>query len=88
MLAIPNFISVSIRGTEGQQLVNQWMRPHYWYVMYGDARTCDDQLQEDYTIGYTLYFLNPDSYGNANDHFGEDQKGITCSTCTSFMKRA
>ncbi|XP_019864220.1 PREDICTED: integral membrane protein GPR180-like [Amphimedon queenslandica] len=69
--------SVGISATRGQQLVNQWLRPHFWYVVYADPNTCDESPPtEDLFIGYTLTFLNPDSEGNANDHFGEDEKGL------------
>lgn len=72
------YFSVGIKKNEGNQFVNQWLRPHFWYIVYGDSRTCDPDPpdQDHYTIGYTLTFLNPDSYGEATDHFGEDQKGI------------
>lgn len=64
-------------ATTGKQLVNQWLRPHFWYVVYADPDTCSESPPtEDTFIGYTLTFLNPDSEGVANDHFGEDEKGI------------
>jgi uncharacterized membrane protein YidH (DUF202 family) len=38
--------------------------------------TCSWNDHIDIFIGYTLTFLNPDSQGVANDHFGEDEKGL------------
>ena len=71
------FLPVGIHNIEGQQFVNQWSRPHFWYVVYADPNTCLlETPTEDIFIGYTLKFLNPDSHGIANDHFGEDEKGI------------
>lgn len=73
---LTQFLSVGIHNIEGKQFINQWLRPHFWYVVYADPSTCLLEAPiEDTFIGYTLTFLNPDSYGIANDHFGEDEKG-------------
>ena len=56
--------------------MSQWLRPHFWYVVYGDPDTCREAPPPmDEYMGYTLYFLNPDSYGEPTDHFGDDEKG-------------
>lgn len=69
--------SVDIHNIVGEQFVNQWLRPHFWYVVYADEYTCrTDPPDVDNSLGYTLVFLNPDSSGDATDHFGEDQKGL------------
>ena len=71
-----------ISSKEGEQFVNQWMRPHFWYVLYADPRTCEpNPPAEDHILAYTLYFFNPDTFGDAVDHFGEDERGLTmCPT--------
>ena len=69
--------AVPISKTQGEQYVNQWIRPHFWYVVYADSSTCSPESpNDDFHMGFTLSFFNPDSYGDATDHFGEDEKGI------------
>lgn len=65
-----------ISSREGHQFVNQWMRPHFWYVVYADSHTCEQAPPtDDHVLAYTLYFFNPDAFGDAVDHFGEDERG-------------
>ena len=62
----------------GQQYVNQWVRPHFWFLVYADPNTCEPaapQIEE--VIQYEVIFLNPDSNGDATDHFGDDLRGAT-----------
>lgn len=87
-LSSPLFSSLSLLSlvpvfsNAGQQYVNQWLRPHFWYVVYADPNTCQESPPiDDIHVGYTLTFLNPDSYGVANDHFGEDEKGMYVCMC-------
>ena len=71
------FSIVSIQNAQGEQYVSQWLRPHFWYVVYADPDTCREVPPPmDEYMGYTLYFLNPDSYGEPTDHFGDDEKGM------------
>ena len=60
----------------GSQYVNQWIRPHFWFVVYADPSTCLERapLVND-IIEFEMEFLNPDSSGAANDHFGDDLRG-------------
>lgn len=76
-----------ISSKQGEQYVNQWMRPHFWYVVYADPRTCEPELPtEDHTLAYTLYFFNPDSFGDAVDHFGEDERGLLQQALCAFRE--
>lgn len=79
----------------GQQYVNQWVRPHFWFLVYADPNTCGPTpLETNEVVQYELTFLNPDSKGEATDHFGDDLRGLyivvpesalnfvtLCSTC-------
>ena len=68
--------SVAVTSTTGQQQFSQWIRPHFWFVVYADPWTCGgDEPISDQAIQYTLTFLNPDSNHMATDHFGEEQRG-------------
>ena len=61
----------------GQQTVNQWLRPHFWFLVYADPDTCDiNSPYVDKVIEYEVVFLNPDSWGEATDHFGDDLRGM------------
>ena len=75
----------------GQQYVNQWVRPHFWFLVYADSYTCGPSAPPtDEVIQYEVVFLNPDSSGDATDHFGDDLRGgsaclvmcvLMCSLC-------
>ena len=68
--------SVAVATTSGQQQFSQWIRPHFWFVVYADPSTCGaGEPPSDQVIEYTLTFLNPDSNHMATDHFGEEQRG-------------
>ena len=67
---------MKLTNTEGKQFVNQWLRPHFWFVVYGDQATCNKTAPpDDMVIEYDMQFLNPDSSGEANDQFGDDYRG-------------
>lgn len=69
--------STSIKETSGQQHVNQWIRAHFWFVVYADLLTCREEAPvEDEVVEYEMVFLNPDSSGQATDHFGDDLRGL------------
>ena len=71
------FLAVKLSNTDGRQFVNQWVRPHFWFVVYGDPSTCDKTAPTNNTVlEYTMEFFNPDSSGAANDHFGDDYRGV------------
>ena len=68
---------MTIKETSGQQYVNQWKRPHFWFAVYADPLTCGkDAPAEDEVMEYEMVFLNPDSSGQATDHFGDDMRGL------------
>ena len=68
--------AASIKETSGQQHVNQWIRAHFWFVVYADLLTCREEAPvEDEVVEYEMVFLNPDSSGQATDHFGDDLRG-------------
>ncbi len=74
--------SVKVSKTEGQQVVNQWMRPHFWFLVYGEPSTCNTTTPtSNAVLEYSMEFLNPDSSGVANDHFGDDYRGIIIFPC-------
>ena len=79
--------AVDLVESEGSQHINQWKRPHFWFVVYADDDTCGDAApSENHVIEYELTFLNPDSGGDATDHFGEDQRGVVMmSYCCSVL---
>ena len=61
--------------------MNQWKRPHFWFVIYGDPSTCDQTTPtENIVLEYKMEFLNPDSSGAATDHFGDDFRGPSFSS--------
>lgn len=61
----------------GSQYVNQWIRPHFWFVVYADPSTClEGPPPVNEVIEFEMEFLNPDSSGAANDHFGDDLRGL------------
>ena len=67
---------VDLKQTSGQQYVNQWIRPHFWFLVYADPDTCRQEAPAvDEVIEYEAVFLNPDSSGEATDHFGDDVRG-------------
>ena len=60
----------------GAQYVNQWIRPHFWFVIYADPLTCHNEpppLNE--IVEFEMEFFNPDSSGAPTDHFGDEQRG-------------
>ena len=70
--------TVKFDSTIGQQYVNQWVRPHFWFLVYADPYTCEASAPPtDEVIQYEVVFLNPDSSGEASDHFGDDLRGRT-----------
>ena len=71
------FFTVELDSTIGQQYVNQWVRPHFWFMVYADPYTCQSTPPTtNEVIQYEVVFLNPDSSGEANDHFGDDLRGM------------
>ena len=79
-----NFPTVTVLESSKAKYVNQWIhaRPHFWFVVYADPMTClTDPPTIDEVIEYEIEFLNPDSYGVANDHFGDDMKGEFLCVC-------
>lgn len=65
----------------GSQYVNQWIRPHFWFVVYADPSTClEGSPPVNEVIEFEMEFLNPDSSGAANDHFGDDLRGLQMLT--------
>ena len=67
---------VNIAGMSGSQYVNQWIRPHFWFLVYADSATClSSPPLTNEVIEFEMEFLNPDSSGAANDHFGDDLRG-------------
>ena len=51
---------------DGQQYLNQWIRPHFWFIVYTDPHTCNTTTPPPYVaMEYEMTFLNPDSQGNA-----------------------
>jgi hypothetical protein len=69
--------TVDVAAMSGSQYVNQWIRPHFWFVVYADPLTCHEEpptLNE--VIEFEMEFLNPDSSGAATDHFGDEQRGL------------
>ncbi|XP_064394157.1 integral membrane protein GPR180-like [Halichondria panicea] len=75
-LAMSKF-EVKVSKTEEQQVVNQWMRPHFWFLVYGEPSTCNTTTPtSNAVLEYRMEFLNPDSSGVANDHFGDDYRGL------------
>ena len=87
----PPLFSVTLSNqTSGHQYLHQWLRPHFWFVIYADNFTCDGTPPlENEVIQYEMVFFNPDSSGQATDHFGDDYRGIVqnfqCMS-TSFKK--
>jgi len=69
-------ITGSLSNTSGEQYVSQWIRPHFWFVVYTDEHTCN-LSKPPYVEGvsFEMTFLNPDSAGDATDHFGDDLRG-------------
>ena len=68
--------AVNITGMSGSQYVNQWIRPHFWFVVYADPATCQSSPPlTNEVIEFEMEFLNPDSLGAATDHFGDDLRG-------------
>ena len=63
--------------TSGQQFINQWIRPHFWFVIYADQHTCNSSQAPPFSEAseFVMTFLNPDSEGVAQDHFGDDLRG-------------
>ena len=71
-----SYCTVKVSKTEEQQVVNQWMRPHFWFLVYGEPSTCNTTTPtSNAVLEYRMEFLNPDSSGVANDHFGDDYRG-------------
>jgi len=71
---------------EGQQFINQWIRPHFWFIIYADPHTCNSSEAPPHSlegVEYEMIFLNPDSAGTASDHFGDDLRG-ECSLTSSL----
>lgn len=72
-----SFITVKLSKTSDEQFVNQVVRPHFWFVVYVDPWTCNTTRPTDNAVlEYSMEFLNPDSSGVANDHFGDDYRGM------------
>lgn len=68
---------MALENTQGQQYVNQWLRPHFWFLVYADPNTCElNSPHPDEVVQFEVVFLNPDSSGEANDHFGDDLRGL------------
>lgn len=68
--------SGNLEDTSGEQYLHQWLRPHFWFVIYADSHTCNATTPPFVEgVAYEMIFLNPDSYGNASDHFGDDMRG-------------
>lgn len=66
----------NLEETSGEQYLNQWIRPHFWFVVYADSHTCTTTTPPYVEgVAYEMIFLNPDTYGNASDHFGDDLRG-------------
>eukprot|EP00731_Ephydatia_muelleri_P030155 Em0021g678a len=73
---------LAVASTSGQQQFSQWIRPHFWFVVYADPFTCGtEEPATNHVIEYTLVFLNPDSNQMATDHFGEEQRGLLTFYC-------
>ena len=69
--------TVRLDKEHDRHYINQWIRPHFWFVVYSDQHTCEPHPPNiDETIEYEMEFLNPDSSGNATDHFGDNLRGI------------
>jgi hypothetical protein len=73
---------VDVAGMSGSQYVNQWIRPHFWFVVYADSTTCQSSPPlTNEVIEFEMEFLNPDWSGTANDHFGDDLRGLLLFYC-------
>ena len=61
----------------GEQFINQWIRPHFWFILFADTNTCNSATPPPSSspVEYDFTFLNPDSQGDPNDHFGDDLRG-------------
>lgn len=77
------FLAGELIEVSGQQFINQWIRPHFWFILYADAYTCNSTEPPPVyeALEYEMIFLNPGSGGNASDHFGDDLRGklLTCT---------
>ena len=83
---ISTLVTVQLSAMSGSQIVNQWIRPHFWFVVYADPHTCSQQAPPtDDVIGFEMEFLNPDSSGVATDHFGDDMRGVCIYTCITYL---
>ena len=66
----------NLTNTSGEQLLSQVVRPHFWFIVYADPYTCNSTSSPLHqAIEYEMVFLNPDSQGDANIHFGDDMRG-------------
>ena len=69
--------TVNVAGMSGSQYVNQWIRPHFWFVVYADPQTCSKEAPPvNEIVEFEMEFLNPDSSGTATDHFGDELRGL------------
>lgn len=92
LVTFPNFDRLRslflepLKEVSGQQFLNQWIRPHFWFVMYADDHTCNKTTPPPYheAVEYEMTFLNPDSQGSTTDHFGDDLRGMFL--CSSQVK--
>ena len=73
----------------GSQYVNQWLRPHFWFVVYADPLTClKESPPVNEVIEFEMEFLNPDSSGAATDHFGDDLRGESVCSQVPYSRLA
>lgn len=72
----------------GNQVINQWIRPHFWFILYADQYTCNSTTPPPYyeAVEYEMKFLNPDSGGVASDHFGDDLRGEAVLDVRCYLK--
>lgn len=72
-----SFSLEELNTVSGEQVINQWIRPHFWFILYADSYTCNSTSPppDHEGVQYLMEFLNPDSGGVASDHFGDDLRG-------------
>ncbi|XP_032232561.2 integral membrane protein GPR180 [Nematostella vectensis] len=68
--------SHSLTGTEGKLQFDSWSDQYLWYLVYADNVSCDPSALVFADIEFTLELYNPDSKGQASNHFSYDESGL------------
>ncbi|EDO36475.1 predicted protein [Nematostella vectensis] len=68
--------SHSLTDTEGKLQFDSWSDQYLWYLVYADNVSCDPSALVFADIEFTLELYNPDSKGQASNHFSYDESGL------------